>query len=305
MADLDGDGKPEIVVGTMTTVDGQGRTCCIDPAKRAIRWSAKVPGHVQSEPCLVDLDGDRILDVIVTTWMGDAKVRALSGRDGAELWAFATDEAKEKFPRNSMYHGVTAVEFAKGQLSIVAATCGGGVYCLDAKGGLRWKQRLEGEYLFAPTCAADLDRDGTPELVVAGRDLHVLDAKGRTKWTRKGKEGSVTRGAAVADANGDDKPDLLAGFGTVMVAVDGASGRDLWTFESRTGKSPYEAIGSAPVVADLDGDGMLDLFFVGGKGTSDETKKDNYGRAWSLKLAGKGEGWPMFRGDLRRGGWKR
>src|SRR5262245_9782047 len=62
VADLDGDGKLEIVVGTMTTGDRQGRVVVLDADTRKQRWSAKVPGHVQSEPALVDLDGDKVLD---------------------------------------------------------------------------------------------------------------------------------------------------------------------------------------------------------------------------------------------------
>jgi hypothetical protein len=63
-----------------------------------------------------------------------------------------------------------------------------------------------------------------------------------------------------------------------------------------------EWIDGAPIVGDFDGDGVLEVFFVAGKGTSDKSRQQNYGRAYALKL-GKGKGsWPMFRGNLRRTG---
>ena len=64
----------------------------------------------------------------------------------------------------------------------------------------------------------------------------------------------------------------------------------------------YEMLDSGPVIADFDNNGTLDVFFVAGKGTSDKTRAENYGRAYALSI-GKGEGiWPMFRGNLRRTG---
>ncbi|MFO0967813.1 MAG: hypothetical protein U0793_19805 [Gemmataceae bacterium] len=64
---LDGDGKPHIVVGVMALGDRHGRVIALDAATARSRWQAKVPGHVQSEPALVDLNGDGVLDAVVTT----------------------------------------------------------------------------------------------------------------------------------------------------------------------------------------------------------------------------------------------
>lgn len=281
VADLDGDGKIEIVVGTMTA-DKNGRVVVLDASTRKERWSAKVPGHVQSEPALVDLNGDKILDVVVTCWHGDKSVRALSGKSGAEIWKYSM--------AGDIYHGVSVVDDR-----IVATSTGGDVCLLDAKGKKLWSRKGLG-YLFAPSTVGDLDKDGKPEIVVGSDRLYVFDVEGAEKW-RSPVYGSIARGAAIVDG--------VLYFGASdrrFRALDGATGKELWSYDATIQGHVYEGIDHAPLVADFDGDGTLDVFFVAGKGTSDETQSKNYGRAYALR-AGKGKGtWGTFRGNLRRTG---
>jgi outer membrane protein assembly factor BamB len=291
VGDIDGDGKAEIVVGVMALGDKHGRVVALDPATRKEKWNVKIPGHVQSEPVLVPLGDDKRLDVVVTTWRGDKGVHALSGKDGSELWTHAMG--------GDMYHGVSAFDH-KG-VHLVAASIAGDVALLDAKGKPVWTVR-PGGYLFAPTAVADLDGDGSPEIVVCSGRVHVFGVDSKQKW-QTDNYGSIARGVAVADADGDGKPDLLFGASDRKFrAVDGRTGKQLWEFDATMKGHIYEMIDSGPVVADFAGDGSLEVFFVCGKGTSDKTRKENFGRAYVLRV-GKGKGeWPMFRGNLRRTG---
>jgi outer membrane protein assembly factor BamB len=304
VADLDGDGTIEIVVGSMWRKGGAGDVTVYSAATQKAVWTRSVKGCVQSEPCLVDLDGDKVLDVIVTSWRGDNAVHAFSGKDGQDLWTFATmgdeDDAKEHM---GMYHGVSAAPLTKGgPLRIAFATCSskrGTLFVVDAKGALVWKKML-GEYLFAPTTIADLDGDGESEIVAVGQRTHVFSPDGKLKW--KADLGS-TRGPAIADVDGDGDRDLVLGArGRKAVALDGSTGRTLWSVDATAVEHRFEELDSAPLIADFDGDGTLDAFFVVGKGTSDKTRPENYGRAFALRL-GKGSGsWTTFRGNLRRTG---
>lgn len=290
VADIDGDGHLEIVVGCMMLGDRRGRVVAIDARSRKERWTASIPGHVQSEPVLVDLGGDGTLDVIVTTWHGDKSVHALSGKDGKSLWTHRM--------KGDMYHGVTVV--TEPETRIVASSTFGDVSLLDKAGKPLWRKSF-GSYLFAPSAAADLDGDGQPEIIIVGERLVALDLKGNERW-RGTDHGSISRGVAVT-ASDDGQPLLLFGArDRHFHAVNGRTGKEVWKFNATVQGHVYEDIDSGPVVADFDGDGQLEVFFVAGKGTSDKTKEQNYGRAYALKI-GPGKGtWPMFRRNLRRTG---
>lgn len=322
-ADLNGDGTLEIVYGTMDAGGGGWVNGLEGKSGKAI-WSVRVPGHIQCETALVDLNGDRTLDVLVTNWRGDNKLRALSGKDGAELWQFETGDW--------IYHGVSVIEGKRSNEGastadtppdLIVADRKGSVWRLNGRTGLVvWRSKLEGEMdgtVFAPTCIADLAGDPQPEIVVAGLNLHVLNSDGTLLWRNKYGAGgrSITRGAAVADMDGDHRADLVFGAGTVLRAVRGDTGRELWSRELRCGTEYHEAIDQAPLILDCDGDGSLDVFVVVGRGVSDykELKqRDNYGRAFALRnlIAPEGgaspkrrsteslDGWYTFRGGPRR-----
>ncbi len=302
-ADIDGDGDVEVVYGTMKTRGGDGRVNVLDGKTGALIWSAKVPGHVQSEPGLVDVNGDGVLDVLVTNWMGDNRLRALNGKDGRQLWSFDTGDW--------IYHGVSFYDFDRDDKpEIVVADRKGHVWLLEGESGAKiWQATLEGERegsVFAPTSLAHTDDDGIPEIVVCGMNLHVLDAKGRLRWRNEYRGRSIARGVAVADVDGNKIDDLVFGQGSRLRVVRGDTGVELWSEDLRSGEDFYEDINNAPLVLDLDGDKRLDVFVVIGRGLSDKTRKDNYGRAVALHAgrggAGATGGWLMFRGGARHSG---
>ena len=300
VADLDGNGKLEIVVGSMWLGDRNGRVGVYRAMDRKLLWEQKVPGCVQSAPALVDLNGDKVLDVIVTSWGGDRGVYAFSGKKGKLLWRFQTDTRNKT--SKGMYHGVTVSGNVQ-KLRLIVTTCDGDVYALDARGKKIWNQHLSGEYLFAPTSVADLNGDKKEEVVVGGRSLHVFRVSdGKLLWKKPLKD-TCHRGAAIVDADGDGDLDVVYVDDTVLRVRDGKSGKEIMSFDGRVNKGDrMERVSSAPLVADFDGDGALDVFFITGRGYSGKYKKDNFGRGWALRLGGKGKGWSVFRGNLRRTG---
>lgn len=303
-ADLDGDGDIEVVYGTMKSRKaGTGFVNVLEGKTGKLVWSAAVPGHVQSEPALVDVNGDRVLNVLVTNWMGDNHLRALSGKDGSELWKFETGDW--------VYHGVSFFDFDRDKKpEIVIADRKGQVWMLEGESGKTvWKAELEGErdgMVFGPTSLVDSDRDGVPEIAVCGWHLHLLDAKGRLLWRNEYGRRSIARGVAVSDVDGDGVEDLIFGHLTTLRMVRSDTGKELSAIDIRVGKDRYEHINHAPLVLDLDGDGRLDVFVVIGRGLPGDKEKGNYGRTMGLRggagRAGAGAGWLMFRGGPRHSG---
>jgi outer membrane protein assembly factor BamB len=301
LGDLDGDGKLELVYGTMKVRGGDGRVVALEAASGKVRWTAVVPGHVQSEPALADLNGDGKLDVLVTTWRGDDRLRALDGSNGQELWHFETGDW--------IYHGVSVADLDRDQRpEVIVADRKGTVWMLQGETGREvWSRQLEGESrgtVFGPTSLVDADGKGALEIAVPGRHLHLLDAKGRVRWRQTYGGRSIARGCAVADIDGDGGQDLVFGEGTRLRALRARDRKELWSYELRSGEHRWERIDHAPLLLDLDGDGRLDVFVVVGKGTSDASRPQNYGRAWALR-AGRGKAtarnrWMTFRGGNRR-----
>jgi outer membrane protein assembly factor BamB len=297
IADLDGDGTREIVVGTMWKGrERKGWVCCYNGKTREARWRRELPGCIQSEPCLVDLDGDKVLDAIVTSWRGDRCVTALNGRNGDVLWSFETPGNERTM---GMYHGVALGGGPKPRIYV--ATTEGDVYCLNRAGKRIWHRHFD-DYLFSPITVTDTNVDGNEDIVFGGRaTLYVLSTSGEVIWTRP-LASPMDRGVAIADADGDGDADVLYHDKTALVARDARTGEETFRLDAGFGKGRWEDVSSAPLITDLDGDGLLDAFVVCGQGTSENGGKENYGRALAVRLKGKGPGWLTFRSNLRRTG---
>ena len=209
-------------------------------------WSVPLasPGAAVS---VADFDEDGVWDVAARC--ADGRLRVVSGRSGAEIWA--RDEGLDDGggphrdpPRIADLDGDAVPDVLVGtRWSTVLALSG-------RNGATIWEASVED----LPAVAlrlADMNGDGVPDAVTAaGRRAVALSGRdGRRLWVFESPS-EIESPAAVADADGDGHADALAVTGRELIALSGAGGAPLW----RTG------IGAGRLLdlADLDGDGAED-----------------------------------------------
>ncbi len=324
------DGALRVVVGTF-----KGRLHVIDGRTGAAVRTVQVVGSgaVQSCPVVMDLNGDGHEDLVATSFKGDGQLVAV---DGAALGALKEGDTPVPTPKPAelarslwrmqtgstmLYHGPSVGDLdGDGSADLVVGTYDGKVYAVKKDGTKLWTTVAIERYIMGPTAIADVDGDGTSEVIVAGDKVTVLRGRdGSVVWSapvdtaRSGAAPvwSVTRGVSVADMDGDGSPDLCAlnGRGTFKV-MRGRDGAVLYEFDAGSLCQRAVTMNShLPLVADFDGDGRVDVFFVVGQGNG---QKPSESEGVAVCLTGFGgaaknkdgslNGWFMHRHDQQNTG---
>ncbi len=305
-ADVDGDGKPEVLHGTFF-----GDVQCLNGQTGVKKWTLLVDTNhaIESEPTIVKNGAE--LDFVVATWdftLDSNRIACYKASNHSLKW---------KFPvHNLLYHGpATGDLFRDGQKEVVMGDYDGYLYCIRVSdGSLIWKDsvsKVTHGYIGAPVTLADLDNDGFLDIVyMDGSMVRAVNRHDSTLWTYAPPlDFTNFRGAVVADVNNDNIKDVTfcTNYGKV-ISLDGHTGAVIRTFDLKNyavtalgDTSSIFEVDNAPIIADFDHDGILDLFIIGGKGRSDSTTPTDYGYAFCLSWGvGKGPDWTMFRHDERR-----
>ncbi len=277
LGDLDGDGLPEIVVGTMSPMENG------EQDQNATFWalngdSSLVDGfpvqteqYIHSSPALGDVDGDGHLEIIVGS--GDGMI---SGR------------------ANLVYgwnHDGTV---------------------LQVPGGRLWPQETVNAVV-APPALGDIDGDGELEILIGEGGYSLTQNNKLYAWNADGTpvpgfpvlvpspsvwaDGSypLQYTPILADFDGDGTVEILAthlnDWGFVVVEPDG-------TISDVTGHPMRQGLWAAPMVGDVDHDGLLEIVAASGDadGNGEIRIWDEAGPANSALP------WPMFHHDVRRTG---
>ena len=290
IADVDNDGKPEIIFGTF-----YGYVYCLNGEDGSLCWRINLGTNsfIQSGPNILDLNQDQKLEVVVAQWAGDCRVYALSGDSGSVLWY--SDR-----PNDYMYHGGSFADIDEdGKPEIAIGSYDSHLYVLNGEDGSHNWDYPAPYYVGAPTSIADLNNDDHLEIVfVSYNMLGVLSRTGDLLWSYS-TGGNMFRGAAIADIDGNGILDVAFGCDDGRLrALRGDSGQVIWTYDLQAHYGKTFEMDHAPVIADFNNDGKLDIFIIGGYGTSSQPTS-NHGRAYALSAGdGTGPGWPMFRHDL-------
>ena len=298
IADLDGDGKLEILHGEFG-----GYVRCIDATNGSTKWHLLVDANswIQTAPVIIDADKDGQLDFVVANWNfgSDHRVFCYNGDTRALLWS-------DTLPADYMYHGTSWADLDNdGYIELVIGDYEGNLLCYNAENGsLNWQYKHNiSSYAGAATSIADLDEDGRLEIVyVDGSRVIALNDSGKLIWEFLiPSAGQAFRGTTLADINGDKYIDVSFGASNgVVYALDGKDGRLIKSLDLRAHYGKKFDIRHGAIIADFNQDDTLDIFVVGGHAEYPDIH-NNYGRAYAISWGkGRGPEWKMFRRDHLR-----
>ena len=306
-ADIDGDQMPEILFcnfnGELRIYNGE------DGSTNKIIQVDPYNSPIQTEPTLVDVNGDHQLDIIMASHYnyGGLFVWAYNYTTTDTLWTNFTIDTSDY---NAYHGGAVADVDNDGLMEYVIGSNNRKVRALNVEdGSVCWTHTIP-ESNMAPVSIADLDGNGDLEVVVTNNDpvtfdqrIWVLDgATGNPEWSYPTTFSSF-RGCAIADINGNDTLDLVAGyFMGDVIAVEPYTGL-IWqtnVLNQFPPGLPYFEVDHGPLVADFDHNGTMEVFVVGGYGTYTPDSM-NTGKAFMIE-AGNGQcpEWLRFRQDVYR-----
>ena len=261
LADLDGDGKLEIIVGG-TAVTESGALACDGwvyayKYNGTLYWQTRVRAPVNASPTVADLNKDGKPEVVVG--LGGEVNRSICWHGGVVA-----------------LHGQDGTGYTKGSVA----------WTFDTQDWLEHQHDGWKDGVFASPAVGDITGDGWPEVVFGAWDqcLYALDRNGSPIWgnlpgTLQGdycgghgyyNEDTIWSSPSLADVNGDQVLDIITGADiTVGNMYKDPSGGYVYIINGQ-GTMLAQAwldqrIYSSPAVADLDNDQSYEI--VVGTGT--------------------------------------
>jgi len=309
VADVDGDGQLEIVVGSsdwyayclnrtggkewsyktgddvtsspaIADVNGDGKlevligsddfeVYCLNGTTGAKLWNYTTGDFVRSSPSVCDVNEDGYLEVIVGSY--DNNIYCLNGMTGAKLWNFTTGATVYSSPAVADVDG-------DGDQEVLVGSLDNKTYCLNYAGGMEWSYTT-GFWVFSSPFVGDVDRDGDQEVLVGSLDnkTYCLNYAGGMEWAYT-TGGIVQSCPAVVDVDGDARLEVLVGSYDKNVTCLSVVGAPF-----NAGAYPWPSIGFRGDVrhsgcyADSDTDGLTDSYEVTAETNPHQTDTDTDG----------------------------
>jgi hypothetical protein len=259
-------------------------------ATPVLQWTFHAQAEVVSSPCLVDLDGDGLTEVVFGSY--DSNVYVLNGSDGSHVYPWPRSTG----PGTKVYGSPAVADLdGDGMMEIVVGcedTNGspwGWVHVWSADGSLYpgWPQPV-GTVVVSPAIG-DLDGDSVPDIVVSSGMIFAFRRDGTLlpgQWPVD-TGSSVRSSPALGDVDGDGLPEVAIGTDhACVVHVLNADGSEVpgWPYSTEEKQLCY--IPGSPALGDLDGDGLPEVVF--GSDTHGIYAVDGDGTDL--------EGWPVWAG---------
>jgi RHS repeat-associated protein len=231
LADLDGDGTPEIVIGRQV-LDGSG----------ALRWTGTAGRAADAHQTVLSIVADLDMDGAPEVVAGNTAYRA----DGAIHWMNA-----------ALPDGHNAVgNFDGDAFPEIVLVSEGKVWLLEHTGAVQWgAMDVPGGGIGSAPTVADFDADGAPEIGVVGLSRYVVfETDGTVRWTAPIQDGTSSTGSTVFDFEGDGAAEVVYADELSFRIYRGADGAIV--FQTPMGSRTAQ---EHAVIADVDGDGNAEV----------------------------------------------
>ncbi len=353
IADLDGDGTPELVMAGRS--DHKLYSWHINDSnphdgKPDLYWSVDLGAMCLSSPAVGDIDGDGRPEIVVMTEDGKVHIRKYDGTVyQAEPWKTTGTDRPYSTAALADLDG-------NGTLEIVIGGGDGIIHAWHCDGTAMWAFNTNQNTVSASPTIADIDGDGRYEIVMIAGDwdgtktanprVYVLNYNGtlRSGWSSGGQNGlqisdmadgvCVLPSAAVGNLDSDSQLEIVAATGSnvyawkcnatplpgwpqigfsgntsspIIANVDQITGEEVVVASADHSIHAWHADGSkvkgwpllggdvflsTPAIGDVDGDGQYEV--VAGC-------YDNSVYVWDAK-GSTNKDWPMFHHDVRNTG---
>lgn len=287
VADLNNDGLKEIIVGVddfYLYVLRQADPACLHNCQAAVVWKEPV-GEIWSAPAVADMNHDGTLEVVFgdtdgnLTVLQQADPACMQNCTTRKIWSYSVSRGIQAAPAVADINN-------DGRLEVAIATLNDYIYVLkqadmtcknDCQGEVQWSYYIDNNSfpgIISSPAIADIDADGQLEVVVGGGDNTVYalqqadpacqkNCQGEIQWSYQTK-GDINSSPALADVDGDNIQDVIIGSDDYTLyalkqadpaCLRNCSGQVIFSYSGQS------EINSSPVVADIDGDGFLEIIF--------------------------------------------
>ncbi len=254
IADIDGDGKKEIVavVSEVTLAGGSGRVYVLKSGGR-IRAEKELPGPPSDNLLVEDIDNDGEMEIL----LGVYSYLHVLDRDCNKT--FRQMRTGYQFQIMDVKAGDLDNDGAEEIIVAAGIRNKNGIYVYNASGSMNWAQGTSGRPY--SLVINDLDNDGYKEVITAtvgGRTdprvsspayIYVFNSSGDKEWSYRTEKGITF--VTASDLDNDGTGEILAGSWPDLTVLD-SRGNLSWAYT--TGGRIREIL-----VSDLDGDGNSEI----------------------------------------------
>jgi outer membrane protein assembly factor BamB len=231
IADVNLDGRPEIVVGTE-----RGVIYCLDLGGKLL-WSHDTGGAIKAGGLIADINMDGKPEIVFGSM--NNRVTVLSG-SGKVQFQHTTSAPVESVPG-----------LLKGKrLLLVFGDNGGTLTAITPAQEVAWRADLKVKITAAPAIYFDEEI----RIVIGTHDgtLYCLNENGAMLWQFR-TQGTIYSAASVHDINDDHRPEIIFGSCDNKVYALTGSGKRLWSYETDFW------VTATPVISDVDNDGKVEI----------------------------------------------